>query len=268
MILAASFDTHEPEGWLNRGLMYGDGVFETMRMQQQKIPLWSYHMQRMRNGLRVLDITPPDEDLLQQTIANKCPESLQQAAVIKLLVIRDQQERTYQPKSNRCAWVLTADPWSHQENDAGIKLGWAKGTLAHHEASAGIKHLSRLEQVLISAELNGGGSCDDLLVCDQQGHVVETTHQNLLIIRENQLLTPDLSHCGADGVALRWLKSHHDVVTAKLSPPDIMGADGLMVCNALRGFRWVNRLKGEHSFGTSHPIHDKIKRQWQALFNS
>ena len=267
MILAASFDTKDPESWLNRGLMYGDGVFETMRMDHQKLPLWSFHMQRLRASLGVLGIMPPDEHELMKAIANHSPETLQRSAVIKLLVMRDQQERTYQPKSNRCAWVLTADQWSSQEDDTGMQLGWAKGTLAHHQVSAGIKHMSRLEQVLLSAELNDDVSCDDLLVCDQQGYVVETTPQNLIIIRGDQLLTPDLSLCGVDGVALRWLKSHCQVMTAQLRPEDVQSADGLMVCNALRGFRWVNSLKDQHSFGTSHPIHDKIKRQWQALFN-
>ena len=83
MILAASFDTKDPESWLNRGLMYGDGVFETMRMDHQKLPLWSFHMQRLRASLGVLGIMPPDEHELMKAIANHSPETLQRSAVIK-----------------------------------------------------------------------------------------------------------------------------------------------------------------------------------------
>ena len=137
---------------------------------------------------------------------------------------------------------------------------------------AGIKHLSRLEQVMLASELNEYETIDDLLVIDVKKRIIETSHQNLVLIKNNQLFTPKLNKSGVKGVALQWLKAHHKVQTQHIKVQSLKNYDAMMVCNSIRGFRLVDAIEPGRkqciSFGTRHDIHDKISSQWDALFKS
>ena len=90
MILAASFDTGDINMWDNRALMYGDGVFETMRCIKQQVPLWSWHQQRLQNSLSYLQIEPPEFKVIEQVIKEQTSEN---QVVLRLTVFRQQQKR-------------------------------------------------------------------------------------------------------------------------------------------------------------------------------
>jgi 4-amino-4-deoxychorismate lyase len=108
---------------------------------------------------------------------------------------------------------------------------------------AGIKHLNRLENVLARAEWTTTDFADGLM-CDGQGDVICATSANLFVHRDGRWVTPDLSHCGIDGVTRQWLLGLcPDALVGRISRDDVAGADAVFLCNSVRGMMEVNRIE-------------------------
>lgn len=267
MIIAASYDLHDTVQWYNRALQYGDGLFETMRCQAGNIPLWSLHRNRMSAGLSKLGM----DDLNWSDISNHVKKIQTPNCLVKLLVFRGGHERGYQTKTSESHWLISMHHLSIESKTQPLRLAVAQGQLSKQPLLAGMKHLNRLEQVLIARELNQMSGVDDLLVLDQQRRVVETTCRNVVLIKDNHLITPHLKDCGVKGVALSWLKAHFQLETKHVKIESMNDFDGLMAGNSIRGFQLVESVKNEHkihSFLTNHAIHDKISRRWELMFGS
>ncbi len=270
MIIAASFDINNPELWINRGLSYGDGLFETMCFNGHGIPLLDFHLKRLNKGLKKLQLDIFDGKVIESFVETQLVN--QQQMVIKLTVFRTNQKRTYQPLSSGIEWLLTAEKLSLEKSDQPLKIKCSERKIAHQPLLAGMKHLSRLEQVVMASELNDHNDVDDLLITDVNNDIIETTYQNIILVKENQLFTPQLNMAGVEGVALQWLKINHEVNCEQINVEDIGSYECMMTCNSIRGFSSVDSLltieKQCISFGTKHVIRDKITRQWDTLFNS
>ncbi len=261
--MRASFDFTDPAWLLNRAACYADGLFESVRKSPRGLPLWSLHMQRMLDGLARLDIAAPDADALQQQALEMTSEMPH--AGVRLLVFRSGLQRGYAGTTRAAEWVMQAEPLpalSDAEN--GEKLGVSAVRLAAQPALAGLKHLARTEQVLASRSIEPG--CDDALLLDHRGRVIESTFRNLLCVRGESLVTPDLRRCGVHGVALRWLQQHHTVRSEDMPLESLLDSDGVLLCNALRGFSWVKEIKNLGKCGHRPACHAKIQREWRQVF--
>ena len=267
MIVAASFDINDPENWNNRALQYGDGLFETMRWHENKLPLLSWHQSRLQQGMKRLNLQALDWRLIEDNIKQHCPPHLQRNAVVKLVVFRKSQGRTYQPISTNIEWFLSMTDLVVESSNKLLNLAVAKTKLMKNKGLAGIKHLSRLEQVVIANELNEVNGVDDLLVLDEKNRIIETTCQNVVFIKSNQLYTPKIINCGIKGVGLEWLKANFNLTFTHIKINDLSQYDGMMVGNSVRGFVLVSAINGLHSFVTSQPIHDKIALKWNETFS-
>ena len=104
---------------------------------------------------------------------------------------------------------------------------------------AGLKHLNRLEQVLARAEWQDTAYAEGLL-CDTSGRVIEGVFSNLFLIKDGELITPDLSRCGVAGVMraeiLQQAQSLGISQTVRdVSYAELVAADEVFVCNSLYG---------------------------------
>ena len=95
----------------NRGLNYGDGVFETMRVHHGVLPLWPRHLARLRAGAQRLGIALPDVAFIEARLHELCAGV--DAGVIKLLLTRGDGGRGYAPSADAPpVWVLSLHPLS------------------------------------------------------------------------------------------------------------------------------------------------------------
>jgi 4-amino-4-deoxychorismate lyase len=118
--------------------------------------------------------------------------------------------------------------------------------LGRNARLARIKHLNRLEQVLAQAEWHDEAIVDGLML-DTEGELVSGTANNVFLVREGVLLTPDLRFCGVLGImraeVLRVAKELGIAVSEEpLWPHDVEAASELFLTNAVRGIRSVNEL--------------------------
>ena len=185
----------------DRGLLYGDGLFETLALDHGKPLLWNRHLQRLTEGCRRLRLPIPDAKLLSDEIAQIAdPHS---RSVIKIILTRGSSSRGYRiGNSSTVTRIVQRLPWpldSTTFSTEGVTVRWCQTRLARQPLLAGIKHLNRLEQVLARAEWQD--EYTEGLMHDTHGLVIEGTRTNLFLVQgDGTLVTPDLSQSGVAGV--------------------------------------------------------------------
>lgn len=259
----------------DRGLAYGDGLFETIRISRLRPLLADFHWRRLERGLQRLRI-----DLRSAQVAAYVTQLLARAeqigcadGVIKVIVSRGEGGRGFAPPSTGLpmvylSWSRLPDyPVAHYRR--GIELNWCQQQLASRPWLAGIKHLNCLEYVLARHELVDTGYNDGVLR-DEQGRLIETTCANIFVAQGGVLLTPALGRCGIAGTMRDWImqcalvRARGGVREVELLEPDLASVDEIFVCNSVFGVMPVSRL-GQYHWPPG-PLTRAVQRQaWKLL---
>ena len=241
-----------PRCWINgvaktdivttdRGLQYGDGLFETLAAFDGHCPWFTAHYQRLTTGCERLAIPTPDKQVLLDEVEKAAAG--QQKAVVKILLTSGSGGRGYRrPTELEPTRIVMQHDWPQYPDtywQEGVALTLCQTQLGCNPKLAGIKHLNRLEQVLARNEWQGSDYAEGLM-CDTQGNVIEGTMSNVFIVRNNTLVTPQLTTCGVEGIMRRWIMDNasvlgYEVQETELSVDDIKQADEVMLTNSLIG---------------------------------
>jgi 4-amino-4-deoxychorismate lyase len=225
----------------DRGLAYGDGLFETMAAHDGEVRRLGMHLDRLEAGCRRLEIPPPARAVIETELRAHCPRAGR--AVVKLIVTRCSGARGYPvPERAQPTRVLAISPWPElAESDyrTGIAVRVCALRLGENPALAGLKHLNRLEQVLAQLELRGSGAQQGLLL-DARDRVVGGTSCNVFVVRAGQLVTPTLARCGIKGVMRRAVLEAAPRLGIRTSERDltldeVRAADEVFMTNAIVG---------------------------------
>lgn len=230
----------------DRGLHYGDGVFETIAIRHGVPQLWQWHMERLAEGCRRLAIPPPDETQLAAECTRLC--GAEERAVLKVIITRGSGGRGYRPPTDaKPTRLLARYPWpDYPDVGEGVRLRLCATPLGCNAALAGIKHLNRLEQVLARSEWDDT-SIHEGLMCDTQGYLIEGTMSNLFAVRGGVLYTPDLSGCGVAGVMRREVlrlagELQIAVEFRRITPGELQEMDEVFMTNSIIGIWPVRRF--------------------------
>ena len=238
----------------DRGLHYGDGLFESIGVRAGVARFLEAHLARLASGCARLGIRFSSMAELRAEIATALALAPPRA-MLKIIVTRGSAvRRGYAPQGTEAArrllslWPEAALADSVAE---GVALRRATFTLADNPALAGIKHLSRIENVMAAAEVAAAGVFDALLL-DGSGHVISGAMSNVFLVRDGQVLTPRLDRCGVAGVmrgiVLRECASLGiAAVDGHVTLDALLAADEAFITNARLGVVPVLRV-GEHSF--------------------
>ena len=203
----------------DRGLAYGDGVFETMASIDGELHNWSLHWSRLKLGAERLALVLPKENYLCNAIQDKLryANALTENKVVKLIITRGVGGRGYQfPKTVKLTIIITLHDWPKKSTDdyhIGIMAKVCQTCLAQQPLLAGIKHLNRLEQVIARNELYHPYQEGIMLACDENddqldSRLIEGTTSNLFFVKKGHLFTPKIDTCGVQGT-IRTLILHH-----------------------------------------------------------
>lgn len=233
----------------DRGLHYGDGVFETIAVYQDKLLCWDKHYERLKQGCKRLDIACPDQQLLFDEARKLISET---KAVIKIIVTRGAGGRGYNPHGDsNPVRIVACYPWPDYPDKLaidGIKARFCSLRLAGNPELAGIKHLNRLEQVMARNEWNDTEISEGLMM-DQDGNIIEGTMSNIFIINQRKLVTPDLSRCGIHGIVRQCIiemapELDMTVEIRNIKQHELSGADEVFLCNSTFGVWPVREIDG------------------------
>ena len=248
----------------DRGLAYGDGVFRTLECRQGRPRLWAWQYARLAADAAALGLSVPDEALLRAELEAVCTGIGR--AVAKIVLTRGQGPRGYAVRAGAApTLIVSADPWDGYPDawsQSGIRLAWCTLRLGLQPRLAGVKHLNRLESVLARTDLADRG-CQEGLLLDSDGRVIEGTMSNLFLRRGGEWLTPRLDRCGVAGAVRAWLLERAPAREAYIEPRDVLGADELFVCNSLAGIWPVAHLgtRAWTDFSGARALQEALARQ-------
>lgn len=229
----------------DRGLLYGDHLFETVAFVDGRAPLWRLHMRRLARDCERLLIPPPDEQVLAAECARLAPG--RSRCVVRISVTRGSGGRAYEPPSRPVPRrILLRRPWPADLASArrdGIVLHASPVRLALGGPLAGIKHGNRLEQVLAAEHARRAGA-DEAILFDAEGRLVEAIAGNLVVFVDGRVVTPARRSAGVAGVGLQALTERLGVPLgeAELYGKDLGRAEAVMVINSVAGIRPAQRL--------------------------
>lgn len=237
----------------DRGLDFGDGLFETLLLRRGQVLFPELHFKRLERGLQVLGFPAAclrsARDQLE-AVATAIARLGWNWTALRLTMTRGAGPRGYAPPPQPLPRILLAavelDRDCAQMHPAA-SLSLASIAWPAQPALAGIKHTNRLEQVLAAREYVCAGA-DEAVMLDQAGQVVSAVAGNLFALSGGRLLTPPLDGCGIRGTR-RELVVHDwapavglQVGERALTPRDLEAADEVFYSNALLGVRPVARF--------------------------
>jgi 4-amino-4-deoxychorismate lyase len=228
----------------DRGLQYGDGLFETALLIDGGVRFLDDHLQRLFRGCERLGIQLPDRQTLLDEITQVSAAA--NRGVLKIIVTRAADGRGYRPPAAATATRIVALHAFKETTQHSLKLRWCETRLGRNTRLAGIKHLNRLEQVLAQSEWPEG-EFDEGLMMDTEGELVCATAGNVFAVRDGALITPDLRFCGVQGVMRAQVigaasKLGIAVGEEPLWPQDLAAASEIFITNAVRGIRSATSL--------------------------
>ena len=232
----------------DRGLAYGDGLFETIRVRGQLPQLLDRHLQRVENGCQRLGMPCDASALRTQILAFSAALG---DGVAKLILTRGDGQRGYAPPQPcRPRMLLLGSPapvYPPEHAEQGVRLYPCATRLAEQPALAGLKHLNRLEQVLARGEWQDPAFAEGLMR-DTSGRIIEGVFSNLFLVCQGVLHTPALERCGVEGVMRaeiiqRAQQAGIVVQVGDITLEQLLGAGEVFVCNSLYGIWPVRQLQ-------------------------
>ncbi|MEL6870200.1 MAG: aminodeoxychorismate lyase [Pseudomonadota bacterium] len=248
----------------DRGLAYGDGLFETMRVRSARIPWLARHLARLQIGLQRLAIAGVDLALVECRLQRLAAESAIDAGWLKLIVTRGSGERGYRAAGSLQPRLIVQTGRTAAAPEA-LRLIVCKTLVPLDTQLAGIKHLNRLPQVLGAAEL-AGNEADEGLMCNPHGELVCGIMHNVFIVTDNRVLTPSLAQGGVAGIMRDWVIDTIDVDIQAIRPQALSNAQEVFVTNAVRGVRSASHISGTalpDNTPVADQLRDRLERAWQ-----
>ena len=239
----------------DRGLHYGDGVFETIACVGNSAVFIQQHLNRMENGARKLNIPFPDRQLFLDDI-NCLLRGSNSNSIIKLILTRGRGKRGYRYEKTQIptricmlsAWPNYVAHW----REHGITTRFCQTQVSVNPQLAGIKSLNRLDSVLASSEL--GPAFNEGFLSDIDGNVIEGSMSNIFIVSNGTLITPDLSRCGVNGIMREQIidiaqNSSIKVETRNITRDELLESREIFISNSVIGVCVVKQLE-KQSYNT------------------
>lgn len=238
----------------NRGLLYGDSVFETVKILDGKILFVEDHYFRLMASMRIVRMEIPmnftmeffDEQILSLAKA----ENLEKSSRARVTIFR-KEGGLYLPKDRNVSFLISVSElenavYSIEKENYEVEL--YKDFIVTKHLLSTIKSSNRLINVTgsIFADENGYDNC--LLINDDK-NVIEALNGNLFMLMGNKLITPPISEGCLNGVmrkqvlALARKIETLEVVEEPISPFDLQKADELFVTNVIKGIQPITKYR-------------------------
>lgn len=239
----------------SRGLRYGDGVFETIKVMNGAIQLASSHYERLFHGLSVLQIALPTSctaSYLSKNILELCRRNnVQQQARVRLAIYRG-KGTLYKTDSSYPDLVIQAEPLAPdylQFNEKGLIIGAYEEAKKSCDLLANLKSNNFLPYVMAALHAKQH-NFDDCLVMNVHDRVCDATIANVFCVRDRIIYTPPLSEGCVEGVMRRHLlaspafaEATAGTVVKPLTIEELEQADEVFLTNVLYGIRWVKQFR-------------------------
>jgi 4-amino-4-deoxychorismate lyase len=228
----------------DRGLAYGDGLFETIAIRHSAPRFLDLHLDRLHAGAVRLGLPAPERGWLHAQLAAAAAGI--DEGILKLTLTRGSGPRGYAPPAHPSPTVAWSTEPRKMQRWTQIRVRWCETIAGRNPATAGLKTLCRLEQVLARAEWQDESIAEGLM-CDEQGLLTGGTASNVFVVVGNCLQTPEVTRSGISGIMRRVVMEQArecgiEVSEVPMTRLQLLEAREVFVSNALTGIRPVCQL--------------------------
>jgi len=239
----------------NRGLAYGDSVFETIKFNNNKPVFWEAHYFRLMASMRILRMEIPmhfTPEFLENEIVNLV-QSLPNNAIsyrVKITVYRD-SEGFYTPISNNVSYIISAQELSsdlYEINKGHYEIELFKDYLISPNLLSTLKTNNKAVNVVgsIFAKENNYNNC---LLLNTDKSIIEALNGNIFLIKGNTVKTPPLVDGCLKGIVREKLieiitkSPDFELSESSISPFELQKADELFITNVIQGIVPITKFR-------------------------
>ncbi len=254
----------------NRGHVYGDGVFESIRIMNGFPLNMDNHIQRMLEGARAIKMRPPsyfNVSFFQDRIIELCQKSTIREGGRCRISLDRVTGGTYKPESNEVSFFIEVYPYetnNFELNSKGLEIDQYADIKKQKNALSNFKTKSGL--VYVMAAINATErNLDDVLIVNDRGGILESSSCNIFVVSNGVLYTPGLEEgCLAGTMRMQIinlaLNNRIKVYECTIMPQNLLAADEIFFTNAIRGVNWVSGYRTKRYF-------NNMSRKFVALLN-
>ena len=236
----------------NRGLRYGDGLFETMKLLNGSLVMEDEHFARLWKGMNSLEFDIPkhfDPKKLENEIISLAKKNnQQQAARIRLNVLRG-DGGLYDAKNHTPNYIIQTWPLPEgngEWNSNGLVLGLYEAAKKTCDAFSNIKHNNYLPYLMAALHAKKE-KWNDAILLNSHDRICDSTIANIFLVKDEKIYTPSLKEGCVAGVMrskiIQELKTTDwQVKETEITVEEVMQADELFLTNSIYNIRWVKRM--------------------------
>ena len=231
---------------INRAFLFGDSVFETIKIVNNKICFWEDHYLRLMSSLRIIRIEIPIlytpeyfEDQILKTISRVNKNF---SGRVRLSIFRS-GEGLYTPKSMEPIFIIHCfqqDKLFFEIESSSYKVDLFKDYYVNDNLLSNLKTNNKIINVLAGI-YSKENEIDNCIILNSKKNVVEFLNGNLFLIKDNTIKTPPLSSGCLRGVMRKKIIDYikfFDKLSLKeidISPFELLSADEIWVTNSIKG---------------------------------
>ena len=253
----------------NRAFLYGDGLFESVKIINGKPFNLDAHLKRLFSAslLLHLEINVSRNDFQDDIELLIRENKIKKGGNLKILVFREEGGK-YLPENNQASSLImseTSDKNSFSLNKKGLELGLFKTQLKPMNKLSNYKTISALQSVICSLDARQKGK-DDCLMFNTENRIIESANSNIFYVKNNIIFTPQLREGCVDGTMRNCILSLKDldykIVENEVKIGDILEAEEVFLTNAIQGVRWVSQIEAQQFTDqkVSQSLVDKINQ--------
>ena len=238
----------------NRSFLYGDGVFETLKIANNKILFWEDHYFRLMASLRIVRMDIPMsftmEYIEEQILVLVRAMNIHESARVRFTAYRN-SEGFYLPNNNSISFVIQAsklDNLKYNYSPIQFEVDLYKDFIVPKQLLSTLKTTNKITNVTASIFAKEN-QLDSTLLLNENKNVIEAANGNLFMLTENKLITPPISEGCLNGIMRKQiiaLAKKIDSVTvleSPISPFDLQKADELFITNCIIGIQPITKYR-------------------------
>lgn len=233
----------------NRGFKFGDGLFESMRMINQKLQFADLHADRLAAGMKALKIDGHalmDDYFLRQKTADLAKKNRWNGNVRFRLSVYRQGAGVYTPESNKSGYVLEGIPLksiAYELNSKGLIIDVFDEMTKSIDKLSNFKTSNALLYVMAGL-FKTQNRLDEAMILNQSGFLCESISSNIFVVYDKQIYTPALTEGCVGGVmrsTIMQICKMNDIplIEAQISPEVLKEAEEVFITNATQGIQWI-----------------------------
>ncbi len=238
----------------NRSFLYGDGVFETLKIANNKILFWEDHYFRLMASLRIVRMDIPMsftmEYIEEQILVLVRAMNIHESARVRFTAYRN-SEGFYLPNNNSISFVIQAsklDNLKYNYDPIQFEVDLYKDFIVPKQLLSTLKTTNKITNVTASIFAKEN-QLDTTLLLNENKNVIEAANGNLFMVMENKLITPPISEGCLNGIMRKQIiaiAKQMDSVTvleSPISPFDLQKADELFITNCIIGIQPITKYR-------------------------